>query len=196
MPELQTTTLPLMPLTTGVILPGMVVTLTADTDEAKAAVAAAERGDGRLLLVPFIEGTYARTGTIGKIENAGDLPGGIRGLIIRGIERATVGAGVATGGTALLVQADPIAVPPSAPAPTSWLVSTGPSWRPSSTRRASATSTSTCGASPTPARWPTPPATPPSSPSSRRSRSWRPSTWSSAWRRCWPGCTTSWPTSP
>ena len=115
MPELQTTTLPLMPLTTGVILPGMVVTLTADTDEAKAAVAAAERGDGRLLLVPFIDGTYARTGTIGKIENAGDLPGGIRGLIIRGIERATVGAGVATGGTALLVQADPIAVPPFGP---------------------------------------------------------------------------------
>ncbi len=88
MPELQTTTLPLMPLTTGVILPGMVVTLTADTDEAKAAVAAAERGDGRLLLVPFVDGQYARTGTIGKIENAGDLPGGIRGLIIRGIERA------------------------------------------------------------------------------------------------------------
>ncbi|MEA2717878.1 MAG: ATP-dependent Lon protease [Actinomycetota bacterium] len=115
MPELQTTTLPLMPLTTGVILPGMVVTLTADTDEAKAAVAAAERGDGRLLLVPFVDGQYARTGTIGKIENAGDLPGGIRGLIIRGIERAVVGAGVATGGTALLVQADPIAVPPFGP---------------------------------------------------------------------------------
>ena len=115
MPELQTTTLPLMPLTTGVILPGMVVTLTADTDEAKAAVAAAERGDGRLLLVPFVDGQYARTGTIGKIENAGDLPGGIRGLIIRGIERATVGAGVATGSTALLVQADPIAVPPFGP---------------------------------------------------------------------------------
>ena len=115
MPELQTTTLPLMPLTTGVILPGMVVTLTADTDEAKAAVAAAERGDGRLLLVPFIDGQYARTGTIGKIENAGDLPGGIRGLIIRGIERATVGAGVATGATALFVNADPIAVPSFGP---------------------------------------------------------------------------------
>jgi len=67
MPELQTTTLPLMPLTTGVILPGMVVTLTADTDEAKAAVAAAERADSRLLLVPFVDGQYARTGTIDKI---------------------------------------------------------------------------------------------------------------------------------
>ncbi len=115
MPELQTTTLPILPLTTGVILPGMVVTLTADTDEAKAAVAAAERGDGRLLLVPFVDGQYARTGTIGKIENAGDLPNGIRGLIIRGIERATVGAGIATGSSALLVQADPIAVPPFGP---------------------------------------------------------------------------------
>jgi ATP-dependent Lon protease len=115
MPELQTTTLPLLPLTTGVILPGMVVTLTADTDEAKLAVAAAERGDGRLLLVPFIDGKYARTGTIGKIENAGDLPNGVRGLIIRGIERATVGAGVATGEAALLVRADPIAVPPFGP---------------------------------------------------------------------------------
>ncbi len=115
MPELQTATLPLLPLTTGVILPGMVVTLTADTDEAKAAVAAAERGDGRLLLVPFVDDKYARIGTIGKIENAGDLPGGIRGLIIRGIERATVGAGVATGSAALFVNADPVAVPAFGP---------------------------------------------------------------------------------
>ncbi|HVF13210.1 MAG TPA: LON peptidase substrate-binding domain-containing protein, partial [Acidimicrobiales bacterium] len=115
MPELQTTTLPLLPLTTGVILPGMVVTMTADTDEAKAAVAAAERGDGRLLLVPRVDTRYARVGTIAKIENAGDLPGGLRGLILRGISRATVGSGVANGGPALLVQTEPISVPPFGP---------------------------------------------------------------------------------
>jgi len=93
----------------------MVVTMTADTDEAKAAVAAAERGDGRLLLVPRVDSRYARVGTIAKIENAGDLPGGLRGLILRGIERAAVGSGVASGGPALLVQAEPITVPPFGP---------------------------------------------------------------------------------
>ena len=41
MSELHTETLPLLPLTTGVVLPGMVVTLTIESDEASAAIEAA-----------------------------------------------------------------------------------------------------------------------------------------------------------
>ena len=50
MTELHTETLPLLPLTTGVVLPGMVVTLTIESPEAEAAVEAAAHGE--LILVP------------------------------------------------------------------------------------------------------------------------------------------------
>ncbi len=42
MTTLDTQILPLLPLTTGVVLPGMVVTITIESDEARRAVAAAE----------------------------------------------------------------------------------------------------------------------------------------------------------
>ena len=108
MAELNTTTLPLYPLSGGVVLPGMVVTMQVDDEEARVAVAAAEAGDGRLLLLPRIESRYADVGTIAKIENSADLPNGVRGLILRGVERAKVsGAAVGTG-KALQVQVEPI----------------------------------------------------------------------------------------
>jgi hypothetical protein len=40
MADIDTQVLPLLPLTTGVVLPGMVVTLTIESDEARAAVEA------------------------------------------------------------------------------------------------------------------------------------------------------------
>jgi ATP-dependent Lon protease len=47
--QLDTKILPLLPLNTGVILPGMVVTLTLESDEAKTAIAAAQdAADGEL----------------------------------------------------------------------------------------------------------------------------------------------------
>src|SRR5436189_128302 len=52
MPELQTKILPLLPLTTGVVLPGMVVTVTLETPEARTAVAAATTAADKILLVP------------------------------------------------------------------------------------------------------------------------------------------------
>ena len=45
MPELDTLTLPVLPLSAGVVLPQMVITLALETDEARAAAEAA--GDGR-----------------------------------------------------------------------------------------------------------------------------------------------------
>ena len=101
-------TLPLLPLTSGVVLPGMVITMALETDEAKAAAEAARTADGRLLLVPRVDGRYARIGTISVIEDSGHLPSGIPALVVRGLQRASIGAGVPGTGTALWVQVDAI----------------------------------------------------------------------------------------
>jgi len=101
-------TLPLLPLATGVVLPQMVVTLALETDEAKAAADAATVGDGELLLVPRIDGRYARVGTIARVESAGELPNGVRALVLRGVQRATVGVGVAGTSAGLWVEAVPV----------------------------------------------------------------------------------------
>ncbi|HEV8564799.1 MAG TPA: endopeptidase La [Actinomycetota bacterium] len=103
---MDTQALPLLPLTTGVVLPGMVVTLTIETDEAAAAVEAA--GGGELLLVPHIDGRYARVGTIAKIEDVGRLRNGQEALVIRGLRRAVVGLGVPGTGQATWLHAEPV----------------------------------------------------------------------------------------
>src|SRR4051794_26890095 len=108
MAELHTRALPLLPLPTGVVLPGMVVTLALESPETNAAADAAVGGDGRLLLVPFVNGTYARVGTVVQVENAGELPNGTRALILRGLHRALVGTGVTGTGAALWVEVEPI----------------------------------------------------------------------------------------
>jgi ATP-dependent Lon protease len=108
-------TLPLLPLTNGVILPGMVVTMALETDEARAAAEAARLADGRLLLVPRVDGRYARIGTISSIEESGQLPSGIAALVVRGVQRAAIGAGVPGTGDALWVQLEPITEPSATP---------------------------------------------------------------------------------
>jgi len=111
MPEIDTYALPLLPLTTGVVLPGMVVTLTIESDEARAAVdaAAASGGDERrLLLVPRSDGRYARVGTVATIEDVGALRNGTEALVIRGLHRAVVGVGVPGTGDAVWVQVEPV----------------------------------------------------------------------------------------
>jgi ATP-dependent Lon protease len=110
MPEIDTYALPLLPLTTGVVLPGMVVTLTIESDEARAAVdaAAAGEGDRRLLLVPRVDARYARVGTVATIEDVGALRNGTEALVIRGLHRAVVGVGVPGTGDAVWVQVEPV----------------------------------------------------------------------------------------
>jgi ATP-dependent Lon protease len=113
MPELSTETLPLLPLTSGVVLPGMVVTATLETPESRAASSAAGDTGGHLLLVPKVDGRYANVGTVAKIENAGELPNGQLAVVVRGLHRARIGAGVAGTGTATWVGVDPITDPPA-----------------------------------------------------------------------------------
>src|SRR5215213_5231505 len=106
MPELSTETLPLLPLTSGVVLPGMVVTATLETPESRSASSAAGDTGGHLLLVPKVDGRYATVGTVAKIENAGELPNGQLAVVVRGLHRAGTG-------TATWVEVEPIADPPA-----------------------------------------------------------------------------------
>src|SRR5437763_14613124 len=104
MPEqLETKILPLLPLTSGVVLPGMVVTITLETDEARTAAEAARSQDGTMLLVPRTGPGFARVGTVGVIEDTGKLRNGLEALVIRGLHRAVVTTGVAGTGDATWV---------------------------------------------------------------------------------------------
>jgi ATP-dependent Lon protease len=104
----ENVTLPLLPLKSGVILPGMVFTMALESDEARVAVDAARSAGGRLLLVPHIEGRYANVGVIAEVMEEGSLPGGLEAIAIRGDQRATIGTGVPGTGDALWVEAEPL----------------------------------------------------------------------------------------
>jgi ATP-dependent Lon protease len=101
-------TLPLLPLKSGVILPGMVFTMALESNESRVAVEAARSAGGRLLLVPHIEGRYANVGVIAEVQEEGSLPGGLEAIVIRGDQRATIGTGVPGTGDALWVEAEPL----------------------------------------------------------------------------------------
>ena len=79
----RTVTLPVVPLTSTVVLPGAVATLALESDDARRAAARARQGDGRVLLVPQVDGRYAKVGTVAHVENAGELPDGIVAAILR-----------------------------------------------------------------------------------------------------------------
>ncbi len=111
MPQL-TQTLPLLPLTTGVVLPGMVFTMALESEEARAAAEAAGHAEGRLVLVPHVEGRYSPVGVLAEIVELGELPGGPRAMVVHGLQRAAVGTGVPGTGRALWVQVDPLEEPP------------------------------------------------------------------------------------
>jgi ATP-dependent Lon protease len=76
----------------GVVFPGTVATLTLDTAAARAAVAAAQSGDGRVVLVPSLEGRMPTIGVIARVPNVGELPSGQQAAIVQGEQRARLGA--------------------------------------------------------------------------------------------------------
>ncbi|MGH8976715.1 MAG: endopeptidase La, partial [Acidimicrobiia bacterium] len=106
MTDTQTSLLPLLPLNTGVVLPGMVVTITLESDEARRAAAAAEAAGGRMVLVPRIDGRFSTVGAVTQIESAGELPNGSRALVVRGTGRGRIGSGVPGAEGALHVQVE------------------------------------------------------------------------------------------
>ena len=108
-------TLPVLPLTDGVLLPGMVVPVELDS-EAQAAVDAARtagsaaggiRSEARVLVVPRLDGKYAAVGTVAILDQVGRLPTGEPGALLRGTTRARVGHGVTGPGAALWVVPNP-----------------------------------------------------------------------------------------
>ncbi|MEX1133708.1 MAG: endopeptidase La [Acidimicrobiia bacterium] len=101
MPETAQLTLPVLPLHNGVVFPHMVVTIRVETDEGKTALAAA-RSDGRLLLVPRLDGRYSTVGTIAEIQSDDD-----GSVVVSGMARARVGAGSVDDSGALWVEAEP-----------------------------------------------------------------------------------------
>jgi ATP-dependent Lon protease len=103
MDDLKTAALPLLPLPDGVVAPQMVVNVVVDSQAARAAIDAARRGDGRLVLVPQIDGRYASIGTIALVEQDERAADGTRAVLLRGLERATIGAGRGDEGAALRV---------------------------------------------------------------------------------------------
>jgi ATP-dependent Lon protease len=105
--ETSTATYPVLPLTAGVVGPGMVVTLALETSEARIAADEAVEHTGRLLLVPRVDDRFSTVGTLAKIEDVGDLPGGGRAIVVRGIERALLGPAEAGHG-ALWLTAEPV----------------------------------------------------------------------------------------
>jgi len=117
-PGATSRTLPLLPLTSGVVLPGMVLTMGLETDEAKVAAEAAGSVGGQLVLVPHVEGSYASMGVITEILELGQLPGGPMAMVVSGISRARIGAAVPGTGQALWVQVEPVAEAPASEAAT------------------------------------------------------------------------------
>jgi ATP-dependent Lon protease len=99
------TSLPVLPVRTGVVFPATVVTIGIETDEARAAVAAAEASKGRLLLVPRVEGDYASVGTVADIEHSESIRG-MQTILIRGLARGRILHGQSGPGDSLWVEVE------------------------------------------------------------------------------------------
>jgi ATP-dependent Lon protease len=114
----ENVTLPLLPLKSGVVLPGMVFTMALESDEARAAVGAARSAGGKMLVVPHIDGYFASVGVIAAIAEEGSLPGGLQAVALRGDQRATIGTTVPGTGAAQWVEAEVLGEGPPTPAAT------------------------------------------------------------------------------
>ncbi|GAC1653569.1 MAG: endopeptidase La [Candidatus Dormibacteraceae bacterium] len=83
--------LPVLPLSAGVVLPHMNVTIQLDSPEAKAAVTAANSDGRQVVLLPKVNGRYATVGTVAKLEDTGSLPSGEEVIVVQGRYRAVMG---------------------------------------------------------------------------------------------------------
>ncbi|MBQ0901198.1 endopeptidase La [Micromonospora sp. U21] len=104
-------TLPVLPLTDTVLLPGMVIPVTLDPTTQAAVDAARATGDRKLLAVPRIDGEYGPVGTVATIEKVGRLPDGEPAAVVRGLSRSRIGSGVPGPGAALWVEATELTEP-------------------------------------------------------------------------------------
>ncbi len=88
----QSTILPVLPLDDAVVLPGMSVTFPVTSDDQAAALDGAV--NGRLLLVPRIEGRFMPHGVVATVVGEVTLPDGTRGVAIEAQHRAELGPAI------------------------------------------------------------------------------------------------------
>ncbi|AXB46747.1 endopeptidase La [Amycolatopsis albispora] len=101
----DTRLLPVLPLDSDVVLPGMVVPFDLTEAETRAAVESAQAKPqgptvpgirtapkAEVLIVPRVDGEYAEMGTVATVERIGRVPGGKAVVVLRGAQRAHVGA--------------------------------------------------------------------------------------------------------
>ncbi len=98
--------LPMLPVSEGILFPGMVVTFVLEGAEALAAATAAAEGDGELVVVPRVDGHYASIGVVAEVLEVGRVPGGPRAVAVSGRSRARLGIATQGPGDVLLVQAE------------------------------------------------------------------------------------------
>ncbi len=108
MAELTSELLPILQLDDVVVLPGMTATLAVEGDPQRAAMTAAQKGNGLILLVPRVGGTFSTIGTVAQVVESGTLPSGAEVSILKGLHRARLGGGQSDIGGALWVQVEPL----------------------------------------------------------------------------------------
>jgi ATP-dependent Lon protease len=103
---------PVLFLSESIVLPGMVVPIELD-DAARAAVDAARTSEsGELLIAPRLEDRYPSYGVLASIVQVGRVAGGSgTAAVVRGNERAQIGAGANGPGPALWVEVTEVTEP-------------------------------------------------------------------------------------
>ncbi|MBV9119815.1 MAG: LON peptidase substrate-binding domain-containing protein, partial [Chloroflexi bacterium] len=99
--------LPLLALEDRVVLPYMALPIAIESDEARAAVRAGREANGLVLLVPKIDGRYAKVGTVARIEESGRLPDGRDAAVIRGMYRGVLNSAAFERQGALWITVEP-----------------------------------------------------------------------------------------
>jgi ATP-dependent Lon protease len=102
------TRLPVLFVTDVVVLPGMVVPIQLDESSQAAIDAAGSSDDGRLLVAPRLEGSYASYGVITSVERVGRFSGGAPAAVLKAERRGRIGSGVTGPGAALWVEVEPV----------------------------------------------------------------------------------------
>ncbi len=87
--DLQATVLPVLPLDDAVVLPGTSVTFPVTSDEQAEALSGAV--EGRILLVPRIDGRFGSFGVVAEVVGEVTLPDGTRGVAVEALHRAELG---------------------------------------------------------------------------------------------------------
>jgi ATP-dependent Lon protease len=85
----------------------MTVPIAVESEAARAAVLAARQTDGLVVLVPRIDGQYARVGTVAHIDESGRLPDGRQASVFRGQYRAVLNSGAVEREGALWMTVEP-----------------------------------------------------------------------------------------